>query len=154
MSPIVEDISQDRTGENRFRESRSRSGPAVKNRTCKMPPGPSLWDDLVHFTTLMMPTTSNEMRDNLTEVSIGWISEFGRNLLLRSKDKYALTASATYTGDSARVPLTMWMSGMAEELGNEVALKIWQVPLTRSGNTGANVSRLLNLGSDSLVSPC
>lgn len=61
----------------RFKESTRRSAPAVQNRTGGMPSGPGQWDGLAHLNSVSMPATSNEIENNLAEVSMGRISECG-----------------------------------------------------------------------------
>lgn len=51
-----------------------RSGLAKRNKIDIILSGPSLLDGLVHFITVTMAATSNEIENNLTQVSMGWIS--------------------------------------------------------------------------------
>lgn len=69
---------------------------------------------LEHFITLIKPAKSNEMENNLTEVTVGWISECGILPLLRVEETYVLIASAISTGNSAlrvlkMMKLTNWV---------------------------------------------
>lgn len=73
----------------------------------------------------MMPETSNEMGDNLNEVSMGWISEYSRLPLIRAKENYNLDASANFTEGSMRRVLNMMMFEIADELGWKRALQTW-----------------------------
>lgn len=69
-----------------------RSGPPVRNAIGGMPPGPGLRDGWVNFVTAMLPATSKEMKDDITQVSMGCISECGKLSSVREAQKYALNA--------------------------------------------------------------
>lgn len=73
--------------ENRFRATRGRPGPAVPNRTGRNTSSPGLRDCLAHFTTVMMPATSNEMEYSHDDFSKGRISECSRLPLMIVEEK-------------------------------------------------------------------
>lgn len=100
--------------EKRFRRSTGRFGPALQNRVDKMPTCPVIWDSLAHFFTVMRPAMWSEMEDKLTQVRMGWISEFGRLSLMRVKKNYVLNASAMSTVDSIREVFDMMKFGKAK----------------------------------------
>lgn len=78
-----------------------------------------MWNDVTYFVFVMTLSTLNRMEENITEVSMGWISECGRLFVMRV-EKYALNNSAV----PMRKKLKMIKFRTADELGRKQALKI------------------------------
>lgn len=90
------------------------------------------------------------MEDNLTLVSMGWISERSRLPLTKIKGKYMPNAPSKLKRGYKPNVLHMMKFEVAEELGRERALKIWKFLRTGLENQGAHISYILNVGSDSI----
>lgn len=110
--------------------------------------GPGLWDGSAYFNTVMMTETSNKVETNTFLVSMGQISGCDRLTLMRVEGKYVFEASGMSTGDYMCKLLNMMKVRMAEELGRERALNIWEVFRTGFGEPRANCFCLLKLSSD------
>lgn len=82
----------------------------------------------------MIPATSNQLENNLTEVSMGWISECSRLSLMSAEEKCVLNASAISAGGTMCKIVNMIHFGMLTDLGCQRALAMQKVFRTVLGN--------------------
>lgn len=110
-----------------FRMSIGISEPAAPNGTNEMSSWPGLWDGLALFSVVLMPSTSNEMKINLTDVSMWRVSGCVGLSLMRVEKKHLLNPSTVSAGDSMLTLLNMIKFGITEALDCENASKIKEV---------------------------
>lgn len=117
-----------------------------------VPSNLSLWNGFTHFITVTkIPATSNGMKNNLTEISVGWISECIWLSLMWVKEKHVLNASALSAVYCMPEMLKMMTSGIAEQFGCERASNIWEVFWVSLVNLRADIFCILKFSLYSIV---
>lgn len=130
---MVEIIHCDRkfvTGIDRrriFQRSRDSPGPAVRNMTGGIQSGPDIYHGLQYFIAVWMAEKSNEMRDYLNEVGMGWVWECRRFSVVRIKEKNLPDTLEMFTRDCLLRALNGRKLGMTHKLGCVRTLKKRQV---------------------------
>lgn len=106
--------------EDGLRRKRGRSGPAMRNGTGEIPSGTGLWDGLAYFVAALC-------QRRMTGGGGGVISECRKLWGMKLEERYAMNTSAMCTVDCMHTAVKIMKLGLADELRQERALKMWEI---------------------------